>query len=175
MKEFPLLILLVCAMNAADCSPAQAQIRVEPDKENVVASRVEGDWQVHAELTKRLTGNDAVKERKIITVKSDPSVVAKLPDKMQKHFANRRVYMAGIISIKGDMKKSHPFILVEFRGNPHVVWFRDRNGEAFGDAESFNVMMAAAQQRENDLLFIGGDFNNQPFSAFSRVKGPRED
>jgi hypothetical protein len=35
--------------------------------------------------------------------------------------------------------------------------------------ESFNVMIARAKEPANDLLFIGGDFNNQPFSAFKRV------
>ena len=39
-----------------------------------------------------------------------------------------------------------------------------------GDAESFNVMFAVARQRQNDLLFIGGDFNNQPFAAYARMK-----
>jgi hypothetical protein len=37
-----------------------------------------------------------------------------------------------------------------------------------GDAESFNVMLAVAKESANDLLFIGGDFNNQPFSAYER-------
>jgi len=45
-----------------------------------------------------------------------------------------------------------------------------------GDAESFNVMLAPARDRRNDLLFIGGDFNNQPFAAFERVErnAPRD-
>ncbi|MEM9005896.1 MAG: hypothetical protein AAGE59_20530 [Cyanobacteria bacterium P01_F01_bin.86] len=31
------------------------------------------------------------------------------------------------------------------------------------------VMMAAAEDASNDLLFVGGDFNNQPFTAYDRV------
>jgi len=40
----------------------------------------------------------------------------------------------------------------------------------FGNGESFNVMMVVAEETKNDLLFIGGDFNNQPFRAYRRVK-----
>lgn len=32
------------------------------------------------------------------------------------------------------------------------------------------VMLAVARDKANDLLFIGGDFNNQPFSAYERVE-----
>lgn len=43
-----------------------------------------------------------------------------------------------------------------------------------GDVESFNVMMAIAEDKENDVVFIGGDFNNQPFTAFGRAKANYE-
>jgi hypothetical protein len=47
---------------------------------------------------------------------------------------------------------------------------RPVGGDPLGDAESFNVMLAVARDGTNDLLFIGGDFNNQPFAAYRRVK-----
>jgi hypothetical protein len=31
-------------------------------------------------------------------------------------------------------------------------------------------VLAPARETENDLLFIGGDFNNHPFSAYARAK-----
>ena len=70
--------------------------------------------------------------------------------------------------------KEHVFVLIEHRGNPHLVWFREAGGDPLGDAESFNVMLAPAKDTANDLLFIGGDFNNQPFSAYKRVKSQRD-
>ena len=39
-----------------------------------------------------------------------------------------------------------------------------------GDAESFNLILAPAKDKANDLLFIGGDFNNEPFVAYQRIQ-----
>jgi len=48
------------------CSPAVVgQIKVEPDKENVVASRLEGDWQLDTAVTKHLTERDVKAGRTI--------------------------------------------------------------------------------------------------------------
>jgi hypothetical protein len=41
---------------------------------------------------------------------------------------------------------------------------------AFAPALQGEIMLAPARETENDLLFIGGDFNNQPFSAYARAK-----
>jgi hypothetical protein len=46
---------------------------------------------------------------------------------------------------------------------------RERNGDPHGDGESFNVMLARGKEEQQDLLFVGGDSNNQPFSAYRRV------
>ena len=61
-----------------------------------------------------------------------------------------------------------PFFLTAIHGTPRVFWFRERDGDPFGDEESFNVMLASGAGREDDLLFRGGDFNNQPFTAYKR-------
>ena len=39
----------------------------------------------------------------------------------------------------------------------------------YDDGESFNVMMARAENKIEDMLFIGGDFNNQGFTAWKRI------
>ena len=36
-------------------------------------------------------------------------------------------------------------------------------------AESFNVMMARAEDKMEDMFFTGGDFNNQGFLAWRRI------
>jgi hypothetical protein len=80
--------------------------------------------------------------------------------------------MAGIMK---SGKNDYPFILIEHKGNPHIVIFREWDGDPVGDAESFNVMLAVAENTSNDLLFIGGDFNNQPFYALERAETPEGD
>jgi hypothetical protein len=140
-----------------------AQLQVQADDENVVASKLEGQWERDAELTKRLGGTAAAK----FSFTSDARVAAKIPAKYQSFFTGKQVYMAGVLTFRD---KEYPFILIEHKGNPHVVYFRERDGDPLGDAESFNVMLAVGKDKRDDLLFMGGDFNNQPFTAYRRVK-----
>ena len=139
-----------------------AELQVRSDKENVVASRLVGNWEPDAELTKRLGGNAPG----TVAFKSDLNVATKVPDKYEKFLKDKQIFLAGTMTLRG---KDQPFVLIEMKGNPYVVWFREQGGDPFGDAESFNVMMAAAKETANDLLFIGGDFNNQPFAAYKRA------
>lgn len=171
MRFLPTLVALIMGVTFAPT--LNAEIKVEPDKENVVASKLEGDWRLEPALTKHLAKSTEGSEGgEAISFKSDSSVAAKIPPaKYEKFLANKRVYMAGIVTFKkGGKPRENVFILIEHKGNPHVVWFRERGGDPLGNAESFNVMLAVAVESENDLLFIGGDFNNQPFSAYQRVK-----
>jgi hypothetical protein len=140
------------------------QLTVQPDKENVVASRLEGPWEPDAELTKRLGGHAIGK----LTFTKDAGVAARIPAKFETFLKSKQIYMAGMMAGKG---KQYPFVLIEHKGNPYIVFFRERDSDPLGDAESFNVMLAVAEDQQNDLLFVGGDFNNQPFSAYRRVKG----
>lgn len=103
---------------------------------------------------------------------ADDKIVAKIPDKYGKFLKRKTIYMAGIMK---SGKNDYPFILTEHKGNPHIVIFRERDGYPLGDAESFNVMLAVAENTSNDLLFIGGDFNNQPLYALERAETPEGD
>lgn len=168
------ILSILAALPAAVCSVASAGgAKVEPDKENVVASRLEGAWRPHVELTKRLTGRSDPRGAEGISAgisfKSDPSVAENLPDKYVTALAERhaRIYMAGKMSLEG---KDLPFFLISMSGNPHVLFFLQRDGDPFGNGESFNVMLAPAKEKDNDLLFTGGDFNNEPFRAYERAR-----
>ena len=165
---------LAAVIVLAGAAAVRAQLQVQADKENVVASKLEGQWEPDVELTRRLVGSvpvppagQADKNPARLIVKSDPALAAKIPAKFARFFEGKQIYMAGLITLQD---KERPFVLIEHKGNPHLVWFREQGGEALGDAESFNVMLAVAKQTQDDLLFIGGDFNNQPFSALRRAK-----
>jgi len=165
------LLLAAIALGLTCPAALKGEFKVEPDKDNVVASRLEGDWVLEPALTKRLAKSTERSEGgEAISFKSDPTVAAKIPAKYETPLAGRRIYMAGTVTFKREGKsREQVFILIEHKGNPHVVWFRERGGDPLGDAESFNVMLAVAVERDSDLLFIGGDFNNQPFSAYRRL------
>jgi len=170
MKFIAPLLAIISVLSLA--SPSSAELKVESDKENVVASRIEGSWCKDASLSERLTGNKLAEEqtKPAISFKSDATVLDKLPLKVEEFLKAKKIYMAGICTFhRGDKNQEQPFLLIENHGNPHVVWFRERNGELYGDAESFNVSLAPADKKENDLLLIGGDFNNESFKPFRRV------
>lgn len=166
-------LVAVIAFLVASTAVLYGELKVAPDKENVVASRLVGDWDRDATLTKRLTGNEKSASPEV-RFTSDPNVASKLPMKFEKFFANKRIFLSGVLTFGGDKPHDHPFVLIENSGNPHVVWFRERGGDPLGDAESFNVMLAPGKEPQNDLLFIGGDFNNQPFAAFTRRATPQK-
>ena len=160
----PVVVLLAPLAYAAD-------LKVQPDAENVVAGRLEGNWTASTALTERLAGN-AEWRVEAISFKSDPSIAARVPEKYAKFFTGRqmRVYLAGHAQFRSRKSrgKKLPFILTRMHGNPHIFIWIDKDGDSFGNVESFNVMLAVARDRQKDLLFIGGDFNNQPFSALER-------
>ncbi len=155
---------------------AWAALRVEPDKENVVAGRLEGKWKLNAELTARLFDAKTAESmaKNSYEFRSDPTVAAKIPEKYNDFLKDKQVYMAGTFkSGRGDGQE-RPFLLVSHKGNPHLVYFRPTRDDPLGDAESFNLVIVPAKDKANDLLFVGGDFNNQPFAAYDRVREARE-
>ena len=62
-----------------------------------------------------------------------------------------------------------PFFLSTLSGNPHLVYYFV-SAQGFLNGESFNLMMARAEEDPmEDMLFVGGDFNNQGFTAWKRI------
>jgi len=141
-------------------------LQVQKEKENVVASKLEGTWQSNVQLWKRFAGNEKP-ENTVYIFKSDLAIAAKIPLMYLSFFEGKPIYMAGTMRRNAD---EHLFVLTSLNGNPHLVYFRPRGGDPLGDAESFNLFVSVARETQNDLLFIGGDFNNQPFYPFERVK-----
>jgi hypothetical protein len=138
-------------------------LRVDGDKENVVASQIEGAWVPDVNVSERLGS----KPRGQIAFKTDSSRIQEIPSKFDRFLRGKQIYVCGTMT---QDKVDTLFILIEHKGNPHLVYFREQDGDPFGDSESFNVMLARAKDQANDLLFVGGDFNNQPFVAFRRAK-----
>lgn len=155
---------------------AAAGLKVEENKENVVASRLVGTWVTDVPLSERL-GVPGVASgwTERLTFTSEPAYVAAVPEKYQEFLKRGPIYLAGRLTrlrshpAARTVPTVHPFLLTVLHGNPHVVYFRQRDGDPMGDSESFNVMLARGEKPEGDLLFIGGDFNNQPFTAYRRA------
>ena len=156
------------ATEGGKSAPAERPQDPRTTEQNVVASRLAGSWKLEPALTERLTGRATAADA--IVVVADSEVEKKVPQKFldaaKKEGFTLEVRMAGYIEMRG---AKFPFILSAIHGNPHLFYFRERAGDPFGDSESFNLALVPAKERSNDLLFIGGDFNNQPFRAYTRA------
>ena len=162
MDLFTRTILFIILI-ATIASPKLQALTVDEDKENVVASRLEGTWKALDKLTQQLTGS--VNEFDV-TFSVDHSVTQDIPKKFMSFFSNKKIYLAGHMKLKGE---NCPFLLTTNSGNPHLVYFKARGNDLMANIESFNLFIARAEQSERDILFIGGDFNNCAFMALERV------
>lgn len=142
----------------------QAQLKVEPDERNVVASRLEGEWVAVPALSKRVGGNMDLP----ISFKGDPLMVNVVPEKLRPNFQKQRIYMAG--NMKFMRKHLSPFFLIVENGNPVVVWLREEGDDPYANAESFLVSLVPAKDPANDLLFVGQESIPRPFSVYERKK-----
>jgi hypothetical protein len=156
---------------------AATPIQLTPEKENVVASEILGEWLLDEQLSSRLGGSSDHAGKGPISFRADQAAekrmvrfLIELTEKLstenpkgmtpEVRAALRKVYLAGVVEFGG---RKQDFALISIYGNPHI-FFSDRQG----DAESENVMLARDLKGDNDLLFLGGDFNNQSFGAYKR-------
>ena len=160
---FPLTCALVDGARAQDdTGKPRPVLAVEPDAQSVTANKLHGRWKLDAELTKRLGGTQEVTTLEFVR---DDKIVPGLPDQIVAKLARLKILAAGTMRLRD---QSYPFLLVTLNGNTQVVYFRARGGNPVGDAESAIVTVASAADRQMDLLFVGGDFANEPFKAFTR-------
>ena len=164
MRTKAIAIMLIAAVLTVSVL-AWAGVEVKSDKKNIAASRIEGEWAFHKNLTKRLQGGDATSLDRL-TFRMDSSVANKIPAMYDKFFKDRQIYAAGILKMKD---KEFPFVLIALGGCPHVVYFREKGADPLGDAESFYIMLAAAKDKAKDLLFVGSDMPSGTFAAFERA------
>jgi hypothetical protein len=151
------LFACLASVAAARGSPGDAN-GVAYDNDNVVANRLPGKWELDRTLSSRLQktgrGIDALE------FTADDKAVRLIPNEYKRLFQGKSTYLAGMMTLRDEQ---YPYILIELHGGPHLVWFQHRGGEWV------KLFVAAAEQRDNDLMFLGGNFSNQPFCAFRRA------
>ena len=157
-------VLFSFALSAQDAGNG---LQVKTDPNCVVANGLPGVWLPDAALRERL-GGKAAAER--LEFRVDAAVLAKIPAAIAGKLKDHPILLAGMLR-RGESE--HVFLLTVLSGNPTVVWFRERNGDPCGDAESWNVMFVRAGAKPADLLFVGGDFDNQAFAGYARDGKPK--
>ena len=148
-----------------------AQCTLSPDSENVVSTQLAGDWIINLDLTNQLCLDYmGWVEGSWVSFTNNPGIVESLPEEDCSSWMNDfQLFMSGEMSFTfGNSTEeeaiSYPFVLSSLSGNPHLIYWEDE----MTDTESFNLMVARADDRNKDMLFIGGDFNNQAFTAWNR-------
>ena len=134
-----------------------AQCTLTPDSENVVATQLAGDWQINRDLPDFNSGY----EKTAITFTDNPSIVDMLPEE---YCDVGPLFMAGEMTYIEE-QVTYPYVLTSIHGNPNILFLC-----SFDYLCSFKLMIARAEDKTKDILFIGGRQNNQPFSAFSRME-----
>lgn len=139
----------------------QGPFQLKPDKDNVVASRLEGVWILDEMETHRIGGSKDVRGYAFVR---DEKIASKIPERHKELLADD-LYLCGTVQV-GTV--TSPFVLTTAHGNPRVIVFHEVAGDAFGRVEAFNVMLCPAMERNKDMLYVGGEKNDRPFACFVR-------
>jgi RNA polymerase sigma factor (sigma-70 family) len=153
----------------------QGALTVTPAAENVVGSRLVGEWRPDPELSKRL--GDKGWANVVLTIAADPKVAADVPDAYRPMFAGKRIYMAGRMQVQPEKGEtlSYSFLLVEHLGNPMLIYFLPEGPNVCASEEAVTVMLAPAANRKDDLLSITAfdTAKHAPAGVFRRAVGKK--
>lgn len=132
----------------------------EYNKENVVTSALEGKWSnENIEITCEFV--------------NDSTVLPIIPKKYHEFFLDKTVYQAGYFNITmddDDVTHKNIYVIIVLNGNPCLVYFRERKGVPYDDFESNYLFVSIGKSKQEDVLHLGGDFNNQAFRPFKRIE-----
>ena len=146
-----------------------AKCQLTPDNENVVGTQLAGDWKLDVNLTAQLCNDCLDWEVTSVSFTDNPSIVDMLSEEdcLWLNDGFGQLFMAGEMTFTMEQETlTHPYVLTTWRGNPHIVYWR--YDEERYDRERFNLMIARAEDKNNDMLFVGGDFNDPDFIALTR-------
>lgn len=173
MKKSTVLGIAMVAWGAT----AQAQsVELCKNPQNILAERLAGTWVVDEAVDSRLNKNrDQIAALGQVQYVEDDTAVeffdipeSKIPCAFSAGFMTYK------ISQKGKVETfESPYIVISHNGNPAIVY--DEDGKNDGtqqvtDPQVGYMMMAKADEATNDILFVGGDFNNQSLMALRRKK-----
>lgn len=146
------------------------ELSLEPEENNLAQGRLNGTWEFAPVVSEKLGATSH--EGTTLEFREDATVLASLPGMWDRPLADFVLYEAGHYTYRdeGEVRFSGPYVLTNAAGNPHLITFRAANGEPLTDAESNNLLVAPGKEASQDLLFLGGDFDNEPLRAFRRAE-----
>lgn len=168
-------LMPICVLAAL---PAQKELSpttpppVTRSDKDLVASRIGGDWQVDAELTRLLGGDSETSRRELhlqITDRLPDPVTIEIAGILQK----RRIRTAGTLAGRR-AEETCPFaVTTDEHGNTTLVCFQVLPGKPTEDFRENVLALFAAARSEDDRMVLQGR-KDQPCTAYRRA-GPAAD
>lgn len=146
-----------------------------PNRENIASSRMAGTWITDQTVDSRLDGGLGEPGLALIELNfvEDPGALANFKSLGAPGNCAFEAGWMRLEILKNGKRRvlSSPYAISSQNGNPAL--FFDEDGEFDGtpevtDLHSGNFMFVRADRREQDLLFVGGDRNNQRLHALKR-------
>ncbi len=167
-KRMPacLLLLVLCSLS----NPGRCFSSVASSAGNLVSHHLAGEWRLSGSLSTRLTGSGGGAPSQV-SIQEDPSVLTSLSPKGEEALAGSPAFLAGSLRFEGSR---FSFLLGEKDGTPALICFPQ--GQKGARPVVVFLALVPAKDKVNDLLFLGGETETQPFFAYERAEkqaGPR--
>jgi hypothetical protein len=151
------------------------------DQNNILADRIFGEWEPDIELTLKMLGEFPPNLYGVrIKHTKDESVIKFFPG------TGKCAFTAGWFEADMPPREGEPayhakspFVLVELNGNPAIFFDEDDfKWQSAGQNPRLDLvtdlhrgfrMLGKGSMPERDILFVGGDNNNQPLFPFKRI------
>ena len=143
-------------------------------RDNVLANGLVGTWVLDKDLSTRLLKPEklTVTDREL-RFTEDSSVVSH----QDFSFIEKEI---GCVGLSGNLVVRYtengkeieiksPFVVAVTKEGTPAIWFYERPGKD-NDVNAALSMLAKGQTDASDILFIGGDYNNQAMTAYVRKK-----
>jgi hypothetical protein len=165
MKKIVLILLVAIALRVRT-SPARGAITLCQACENVASHRLAGSWKLVSDLTERLTPTSAGAPERV-SLTSDPSVLGTLPPEVTSAIGASQVFQAGTLQFANS---TFSFLVTERAGNLSLLCFHPRTQSSSSRPITILFTIVPAKESRNDLLFLGGETDAQPFYAYERAE-----
>ncbi len=143
-----------------------ASVVLQTGSGNLVSRHLAGEWRLADSLSRLLTGSGGGAPSQV-SIQEDPSVLTALSPKIEEALAGNPVFIAGTLRFEASR---FGFLLTEKAGSPVLICFRQ--GQQRANARPTLVLLALvpAKDSANDLLFLGGETDVEPFFAYERAE-----
>jgi hypothetical protein len=161
-KRMPvcILLLVLCSLS----NPGRCFASVASSAGNLVSRHLAGEWHLASALSTRLTGSGGGAPDQV-SIQEDPSTLGNIPPAVENAVAGSPIFLAGSLQFEASR---FSFLLAEKDGTPVLICFPQ--GQEGVRPIIVLLALVPAKDKVNDLLFLGGETETQPFFAYERAE-----